>query len=199
MQTLQPVMQTVQPGMQALPDLISARFLLLAAPDGALPLLLEAAARLALRGEVRVFDCGNRFDAFQVARLIRRRSPRLAEALECIQVSRAFTCYQVLALLAAAPASPAPVLAIDLLATFYDESVSLAESCRLVEAAAAHLLRLRLAAPVLAGVRPPRPEQAERGLLLEALAARADQIFQPVEPPDRRRVQPALFAAGRKE
>jgi hypothetical protein len=48
-----------------------------------------------------------------------------------VRLSRAFTCYQMLALLAETPAGGPPTLVLDLLDTFYDESVPLHESRRL--------------------------------------------------------------------
>jgi hypothetical protein len=45
-------------------------------------------------------DGGNRFDAHQIARYIRRQSSQLDAILGRIAIARAFTCYQMAALLA---------------------------------------------------------------------------------------------------
>ena len=74
----------------------------------------------ALRGPVTVLDGGNRFNAYLVARGARGQT----ELLERITVSRAFTCYQMLTLLETTHPLPRPILILDLLNTYYDESVS---------------------------------------------------------------------------
>lgn len=106
------------------------------------------AARLALAGAIYVLDAGNVFDAYGVARQVRSRSAGMFEALDRLRVARAFTCYQVLALLEQQPARREPTLALDLLATFADESVPLAERERLLAQALEHLRRLSQLAPV---------------------------------------------------
>jgi hypothetical protein len=79
------------------------------------------------------------------------------------------------------PAGPAPQLIFDLLATFYDESVTLEESHRLLRVVLGHLFRLRREAPVAVSVsRPPQPERAG---LVEVLAAAADQVLIRDTPP----------------
>ena len=60
-------------------------------------------AQLALRGEVTVLDGGNRFQAYPVAHLIRRQTPDVRAAAERLFIRRAFTCYQMLALLENTP------------------------------------------------------------------------------------------------
>jgi len=67
-------------------------------------------------GELRVLDGGNRFNVYPVARAVRRYTPNLTASLGRICLSRAFTCYQMAALLAKTPADGLPILVIDLLA-----------------------------------------------------------------------------------
>ena len=70
------------------------------------------------------------FEDYRLARAIRRQTHAVGAALERLQVARAFTCYQMAALLAHAPAGTNPTLVFDLTATFYDESARPAESLR---------------------------------------------------------------------
>jgi hypothetical protein len=126
--------------------------------------MLDFTAVLALRGPVCILDAGNRFDPYHVTRAIRRQTPQLDQALARIFVARAFTCYQVITLLQETPATPMPHLVFDLLATFYDQAISYAESYRLLQIAVRHLLRLRRQAPVVVGVRPT-PKGRQAGLL----------------------------------
>ena len=87
---------------------------------------------------VRVLDGGNRFNAYIVARAARGRP----EVLSRITISRAFTCYQVRSLLESTPAIPVPFVVLDLLNTFYDESVQIGERKRILRACIMHMERL---------------------------------------------------------
>lgn len=153
---------------------------LIIGPQAEREAMLAIVARFALRGPVRVLDGGNSYNAFQVARLIRRSSTDLDRALDRIAIARAFTCYQVLSLLANTPAAPVPTMALDLLRTFSDENITAAEGLRLVQAAIDHLHRLREGGPVAVAVRPlPQPDRAR---LVELLMATADQVIIREEP-----------------
>ena len=164
--------------MDALTLPLSNQLLVLTAPHAAVKLMLELAARLALSGELRVLDGGNRFNVYPVARTIRRYSPELSDALARIRLARAFTCYQAAAMLAEMPAEPRPLLVIDLLAAFYDESVALNESQRLLAGCLPHLQRLSQAAPVVVSARPPTAINPERLVLVQALRAAAAGTWQ---------------------
>jgi hypothetical protein len=111
-------------------------------------------ARLACAGPLLVLDGGNCFQAHRLARLLRRHTPHLQAALSNIHIARAFTCYQVVALLAETPALPVPTLVLDLLSTFHDESVPLRERRRLLESSLLELRRLSSRAPTLVSAAP---------------------------------------------
>ena len=150
---------------------------LLIGPHAQREAMLDFTAILALRGPVRVLDTGNRFDPYRVSRAIRRQTHELDEVLARIYVARAFTCYQVITLLQQTPDTPEPKLIFDLLATFYDESISYVESYRLLQIAAGSLLRLRRQGPVIVSTRS-RPE-GERAGLIKLLRHTADIILLP--------------------
>lgn len=164
--------------MQALTLPLSNQLLVLTAPHAAAAMLLELAARLSLSGELRVLDAGNRFNVYPVARTIRRYTAELSAALARIQLARAFTCYQAAAMLAELPTDARPLLVLDLLATFYDESVSLPESQRLLQACLVHLQRLSRSAPVVVSAKPPAPRRDGRTVLVETLQAAASGAWQ---------------------
>ena len=68
-----------------------------------------------------MWDGGNRFSAYQVAGMIRRKTVHVESAARRLFIRRAFTCYQMVSLLEDTPAIPTqPYLILDLLATFYD-------------------------------------------------------------------------------
>ena len=173
--------------MNLLPDLLPGQWLLVVAPRAANDLMMELLARLAHRGPVRIVDGGDRFRAHSIARSLRRTArqvrPDLYEALQRIHLARAFTCYQMVTLLEAlaappeqARSEPLPTLALDLLTTFYDENVPLAESQRLLDICLGHLSTLAGQGPLAVSVRPPRVV-AERLGLIEQLRERAGEVI----------------------
>lgn len=145
--------------------------------------LLACLTVLAVEGhDVQVFDGGNRFDGYFIARLARRLSSDPRAVLERIRLSRAFTCFQLAQLIERAPAEPAegPVrvlFVLDLLSTFYDESVPLRDVERLLTTTVTHLKRLAGAAPVIVGAREPRVLVKERWSLLDRLQVAADNAW----------------------
>ena len=171
-------------------ELKAGSFILLVGPRSLNLSMLTAIARLGEHLPVRILDGGNRFNAYTVARLAGGRSEvpapvPLAEVLERITVSRAFTCYQVLSLLESTPATSSPFVVLDLLNTFYDESVQAGERKRLLRGCLDHLHRLERAAGGAVSVHPPAvPSQAALDLLGMLQAATPDTYFiQPAAPP----------------
>ncbi len=166
-------------GMDALGFSLTNQIALIIAPHAAQAQMLELAAQLAVQGGLRALDCGNRFNIYPVGRAIRRRTTRVDETLERIILSRAFTCYQVLALLEESPEESIPTLVLDLLATFYDEDVKLPESRRLLGRCLLHLQRLSRQAPVVVSACPPKAMvYAERIGLLETLRDAASVLWE---------------------
>ena len=150
----------------------------------------QVMAELALRGPLTVLDGGNRFPAFHLIRLISSRIPDPSSILQHTFVRRAFTCYQMLALLEGTPALPQPYILLDLLATFYDEQISVQEVHRLLDGCLRQVERLCQTSPVLVTTTPP--PTAERAFLAEQLCARAGQLFA-VDVPALPLLQPTLF------
>jgi hypothetical protein len=159
----------LRPGKQEL--------LVIAGPHAVSQYMLSLTARLAQRGPLRVLDGGNRFNAYTVARELRRAGTLdQTQALSRIRVARAFTCHQVLSLLENTPRQSTPTLVIDLLDTFYDESVNLEERRRLAHKCAGHLRSLSQFATVAVSVRPPRPPRTDPSGILEIIQDVADQF-----------------------
>jgi hypothetical protein len=122
---------------------------------------------------IHVLDGGNRFDGFTLARAARGRP----EVLNRITVARAFTCFQLLALLESTPASDGPFIILDLLRTFYDESVQAGERKRLLRVCLAQMQRLEQAGGGLASVHPPALSSPAAVELLGMLQAAATDTF----------------------
>lgn len=139
--------------------------------------MLALAADLALHAPLRVVDGGNLFNALLLSRMIRRKTSHVIQTLNRIYISRAFTCYQMEAMLAELTTPGSPLLVMDLLSTFYDESVSDEQSQRLLHNCLAHLKRASGVVPVLVSVSPPR-QAGKRPFLLETLLEGIDHVWQ---------------------
>jgi hypothetical protein len=129
----------------------TGKFILVAGPRSLLPTLLTLIARLAEKGKVQVLDGGNQFQAYFVSRAVRGRSFLLGR----ITVARAFTCYQMLSLLEQTPALPVPFVVLNLLGTFYDESVPAGERKRILRVCLFQLSRLEQKAGGIVSIHPP--------------------------------------------
>ena len=139
--------------------------------------------QLALDGPVHVMAGGNRYPAYAIHRLARRCTSELETVLSRIRVARAFTCYQVHALLCdACMQPPAPRLVLDLLETFADQNVPAWERSRLLHACLDRLQALAAQAPLLVSLRLPIPDAAQPWLA--PLERAADCIWQLDSSPD---------------
>ena len=163
--------------MELLKNQFTTGLVLLAHPRNEHTPLLEIIARLASKGPVRVLDGGNKFNAFDVARSARRRTHDLFQVLERIRVARAFTCYQMFALLKESPITSFPTVLLNMLTTFYDENVDLKECQRLLDECIIPLRRLSKDGLVLISACPPRATQIERIVLLEVLEDAVDYHY----------------------
>lgn len=167
--------------LPALSGLKPGRVTVLLAPQAACALLLESAARLSLHETVRVLDGGNQFNAYTVARSIRRTTSDINRALSRIHLARAFTCYQVETLVssAARQAQPASAtLILDMLSTFNDENISLAERKRLLERIRLGLKVISRQSVLVIGLRPAHPGYPDTAALVEQVLGWADDVWQ---------------------
>lgn len=121
---------------------------LVVAPRAVLSSLMSMLATLALRGQAIVIDGGNCFDAYALARALRTHTHRVQDALKQVWLSRAFTCYQMVAMLAELPVDGTPVIVLDMLATFLDENVNFNKRLQLLDSSLGLLKRISQGAPV---------------------------------------------------
>jgi len=172
--------------MPKLPTLFPGSINLLLAPN---PLRRNLATHLSVQlaknGPLRILDGGNRFDLRGLARELRWQTHYYQAALAGVYVARAFTCYQMAALLAETSAQPIPTLVTDLLSTFQDENVAFNERRRLLGSCLEQLQRLSHKTILLVSADPQPPE------LLAPLTAAAGQIWR-FELPEARRQQRLL-------
>lgn len=166
--------------MTSLPVSLSPGGWILVAGDHRLrPTVLALMARLALRGPLRVLDCGNQFNAYRLARALRGQQ----HLLERVQVARAFTCHQVFACLERLASLPAPFLALDFLHSFYDESLPFVERRRLLERCLPHLERLTAPEGGMVSLHPPAVPGPQASALIAILQAAAPQVWVQELPP----------------
>ena len=111
-----------------------------------------------------------------MARLLRRRVARIELILGRIRLARAFTCYQLLDLLAGIRPENTPVLVLDLLHTFYVDDIPLDVRRRVLERCGRHLQQLSLSRPV--AVLTLRMPSEDYPRFYTMLAALADKIYQ---------------------
>lgn len=155
--------------MDTLPFPLSNQLVVVVATHAARSRMFDLAAQLALRGALRILDAGNQCNVYPIAQRLRHCGADVNAALQRIQVQRAFTCYQVEALLAEAQPAPNATLVLDLLATFYDQDVRLADAVYLLRGCLTRLQNIATHAPVLVSARLPTAACAERMPLLAML------------------------------
>jgi hypothetical protein len=110
-----------------------------------------------------------------------------------MRLSRAFTCFQLAELVENSPGDHSPLFVLQLLDTFYDESVPLREVERLLATTLSHLKRLAGVGPVIVGAQEPRTLVKDRWTLLDQLQAAADGAWLLRAPPEQASLQPRLF------
>jgi hypothetical protein len=85
-----------------------------------------------------------------------------------------------------------PVLILDLLSTFYDESISFVESQRLLERGLRSIRILNQTVPVVISARPPVVEFPQRRVFLLRLCAVASRVWEEAPIPSEAPLQMVL-------
>ncbi len=165
--------------MNILPSIRTGTLTVALAPHSARETMSALIAELALRGPVTVLDAGNRFMAYCIAQLIRRKSLDVERISKRIFLRRAFTCYQVVSLLAGTHAFPHPHIILDLFQTFHDDQVSVPECRRLLNTCLKEIDRLRFVAPIVISLAPA--PVSGKPFLVDDLCIKADEVFTPID------------------
>lgn len=136
--------------------------------------LRRCLVRLAVRAPIRWLICGNYLDLqaliYDVARQAGGNYYHVLQ--DNIAISRAETCYQVVALLRKTQAAGSPTFVSDLLLHFYDNKVRADEAAGLFIQGILALKQLSQAGPVIVSASPA----AERTQLYAMLFHNADRI-----------------------
>jgi hypothetical protein len=136
--------------------------------------MLACIARLALGGPVVILDGGMLFNVYRVVMAAHGQT----SILNRICFARAFTCYQMVALLERTSAENACVVVLDLLSTFQDENVPARERIRLLENCLPHLDRLSRARGALVSVAMSTSMLPESQPLFRLLSEEAAQVHE---------------------
>ncbi len=174
-------------------------------------LALSVAAQVLLRGvPVTLVDGTNRFDAYWIAEFSRRMAARGGPPpqvlLDRIFISRAFTCYQMEAVITkrlpgfiARTGSPV-VIVFGPLDTFYDDQAPFFEVEQGVERVIAALQRLRdNNTDVIVASHDVRLASRERSRLFPRLSAAMDSLFVVTDTEGKPRIlaEPSMHNSGR--
>jgi len=136
--------------------------------------MLACIATLAMETPVLVLDGGMLFNAYRVVMSVYGQT----RVLSRIRFARAFTCYQMAALLERTPAEDAYVVVLDLLSTFQDENVKTGERIHLLKNCLPHLARLSQVRGALVSVGTLASMLPESQPLFRILEAEAAQVYE---------------------
>lgn len=135
----------------------------------------ELIAGLALHAPLNIVAGSEWIPNYGVARLLRRSVTHIEAVLGRIQLARAFTCYQLLDLLAGIRPGSTPVLVLDTLHTFYSDDIPVEVRRRILGGCGRHLQRLSLSRPVAVLAQQMPSEEYPRFYTM--LAALADRVY----------------------
>ena len=148
--------------------------------------------QIAMSGPALVMDAGNCFNPLRLVRAIRWQTIRINQVLGNIQIARAFTCFQVVALLEQTGKPQGPIFILRPLTTFQDEMAQVYERLRLLREVDRHISRLQEEVAVTVMVKESRLLEEPLIDWLTALERRADEVVFPNLP---KVSKPATFYA----
>jgi len=152
--------------------------------------ITELMATLSLRGPFYVLAGSDWLPSYGLARLIRHRTHEVKQTLKHIHMARAFTCYQLLDLIANLRPDEEPLLILDFLNTFQDDDIPLPVRFRVLRQCCGYLQRLAFGKPVVIFVQVLKTEDDQA--FLSVLAQNTDEVLR-IETEPERVCQPALF------
>ena len=111
--------------------------------------ITELIAALCLRGPLYVLAGSDWLPSYGLTRLIRHRTHEVRQTLNHVRMARAFTCYQLLDLIANIRPDDEPLLILDFLNTFLNDDIPLPVRFRVLRQCCGHLQRLAFRKPVV--------------------------------------------------
>jgi hypothetical protein len=152
--------------------------------------ITELITALCLRGPLHVLAGSDWLPSYGLTRLIRHQTHEVKQTLKHVRMARAFTCYQLLDLIANIRPDDEPLLILDFLNTFQDDDIPLPVRFRVLRQCCAHLQRLAFRKPVVIFAQGLKTENDEA--FFSILAQNADEVLRIEAEPERVR-QPVLF------
>ena len=165
---------------------------LLLTEDKARTGITELIANLILNGPLFVISASEWLPAYELTRMIRKRTLEVRETLNSLYTVRASTCYRLWDSLANIPSNGEPILVIDFLHTFYDPDIPLRVRFFKLRECCRQLKRLALYRPVIVMTQELPVEDYEK--FAPALHSIADKAFTLELETELEQIrQPALF------
>jgi len=155
--------------------------------------ITELIAALCLHGAFQVIAGSDWLPSYSLTRLLRHKTHEVRQALSHARMARAFTCYQLLDLIAGIaniPPDDEPLLILDFLNTFHNDDIPLPVRFRILRQCCGHLQRLAFRKPIIVFVQelPAEDYAAFQAILADI----ADKVLH-IEAEDERGFQPGLF------
>lgn len=158
--------------------------------DKALTGITEFIAAQILYGPLFVISGNEWLPAFELTRIIRKKTLQVRETLNHLYIARASTCYRLFDSLANLPSHGEPIFVLDFLHTFYDSDIPLRVRLFKLRECCRQLKRLALYRPILVMAQEVEVEDYEK--LIPALWSVADKTLR-LESEPNQITQTALF------
>ena len=111
--------------------------------------ITELIAALCMRGPLYVLAGSDWLPGYGLTRLIRHQTHEVRQTLKHVRMARAFTCYQLLDLIANLRPNDEPLLILDFLNTFLNDDIPLPVRFRVLRQCCEHLQRLAFRKPAV--------------------------------------------------
>jgi hypothetical protein len=131
----------------------------------------------ALRGPLCLVAASEWLPSYSVAHALRQETADVKRVLGNVRLARAFTCYQLLDLLASTRGDGTPILALDFLHTFFSPDIPLPVRIRTLQACCRNLRRLSICQPVT--VFTVQATDRDYEIFCALLSASMDEVLQP--------------------
>ena len=152
--------------------------------------MTELIAELILSGPLFVVAGSEWLPAFELTRMLRKRTVKIHEITSRLRAARTATCFRLLDSLTNLSPTGEPMLVLDFLHTFYDPDIPIETRFRILQSCCRELERLAFARPVIVTTWEMPHEESEQ--FLTTLRTVTDQIISFASEPERVS-QPALF------
>jgi hypothetical protein len=149
------------------------KWILLVGPREINHTMMDAIAKLAERGKVRVLDGGNRYNAYKVMHAAQDR----LSILKRVSVFNAYSYNQVQSILEDCPSRPVPFVILDLLNNFYDDREDIEERIKVLRATISQIDRLAEEAGGVVSVHPPRIQTPNTLTLIDMLRNATEDTY----------------------